>query len=176
MERSSGGFKADIDGKAGFQPKVSFEGKLAVSGAMAWPEADGLGTRPWSVSTLARLDGNALELTGAEIMAGGEEGGFKLNGSGSGLIGDGRSLSLIFDAKQIDLDRPLQVEGKPNSALPTVLSAWRSALLASDKDLRPSIPVDLAISVDSVMAGGDAIRGLKLDVALDPKGILLKHG
>jgi hypothetical protein len=176
LEHIGGGFKADIDGTVGLSPQFGFLGKLVVAGDMAWPEADGLVTRPWSVSTQARLDGIALELSGAEINAGGDEGGFKLNGSGAGVLGDGRSLSLLFDARQIDLDRPLQGEGRPNPPLPLVLAAWRNALLASDDDLRPSIPVDLSIAIDSVLAGGDTMRGLKLETRLDSGGVKLKRG
>ena len=176
LDHPGGGYKADIDGMVGLDPHLGFAGKLVVAGEMAWPEADHLGTRPWSVSTQAHLDGSTLELTAAEINAGGDEGGFKLNGSGAGVLGDGRSLSLLFDARQIDLDRPLHVEGKPNPALPVVLSAWRNALLASDDDLRPSIPVDLSIAIDSVLAGGDTMRSLKLDTRLDSGGVTLKRG
>ncbi len=176
MDHPGGGFKADIDGMVALNPHFGFNGKLVVGGDMPWPEADLLTTRPWSVSTQAHLDGSKLELSAAEINAGGDEGGFKLNGSGAGILGDGRSLSLLFDARQIDLDRPLHVDGKPNPTLPKVLSAWRNALLASDDDLRPSIPVDLSIAIDSVMAGGDTMRGLKLETRLDSGGVTLKHG
>ncbi len=176
LNHPDGGFKADIDGMVALNPRIGFVGKLGVAGEMAWPEADALATRPWSVSTQAKLDGTMLELSAAEINAGGDEGGFKLNGSGAGVLGDGRSLSLLFDARQLDLDRPLHVDGKPSPALPLVLSAWRNALLASDDDLRPSIPVDLSIAIDSVLAGGDTMRGLKLDTRLDSGGVTLKRG
>lgn len=176
MDHPKGGFKVDVDGTAGFQPHLTFDGKLAMAGDMAWPEPNQLGTRPWSVSTLARLDGLTLDLSAAEINAGSEEGGFKLNGSGSGRLSNGGSMVMLFDAKQIDLDRPLHAEGKPIPALPVVLGAWRSALLASDEDLRPQVPVELTITVDSVIAGGDTIKGLKLDTKLDSGGVTLKHG
>jgi len=176
LSHPDGGYRLDVDGNAGTAPRLTFDGKLSVSGDMAWPESGQLGVRPWSVSTGVRLDGRVLELSGAEINAGGDEGGFKLNGSGSGVLANGRALTLLFDAKQIDLDRPLHVEGKPNPALPAVLAAWRGALLASDEDLRPTVPVDLTITVDGVIAGGDTIKGLRLDTRLDTGGVTLKRG
>jgi AsmA family len=176
MDHPQGGFKADIDGLVALSPTLSFNGKLSVTGDMPWPEGDRLSTRPWSVSTQAVLDGNRLDLSAAEIDAGGDEGGFKLNGSGSGTLASGQALALLFDARQIDLDRPLRMEGKPNPSLSLVLSAWRNALLASDEDLRPSVPVDLGITVDSVIAGGDTMRGLRLETRLDSGGVSLKRG
>jgi uncharacterized protein involved in outer membrane biogenesis len=176
MDHPEGGFKADIDGLVTLLPTIGFSGKLAVAGDMAWPEGEALSTRPWSVTTQAQLEGTRLDLSAAEINAGGDEGGFKLNGSGSGVLGNGQPLALLFDARQIDLDRPLRVEGKPTPALATVLAAWRNALLASDEDLRPSLPVDLGITIDSVLAGGDTMRGLHLESRLDSGGVTLKRG
>ncbi len=176
MDHPDGGFKADVDGLASLVTRLTFDGKLSIAGELPWPELGTLGKQPWSLSTLAKLDGNALDVTAAEINAGSDETGFKLNGSGSGLLGGGRSLEVLFDAKQLDLDRPLHIDGKPNPALPAVLTAWRGVLLASDDDLRPSFPVNLTVTVDSVIAGGDTIRGLRLDTKLDSDGVTLKRG
>jgi uncharacterized protein involved in outer membrane biogenesis len=75
MDHPKGGFKVDVDGTAGFQPHLTFDGKLAMAGDMAWPEPNQLGTRPWSVSTLARLDGLRLIFPPLKSMRGARKAG-----------------------------------------------------------------------------------------------------
>ncbi len=176
IERKGGGFRAELDGIISTRGDSGFDGKLRLDGDMAWPEDNDIGVRPVSLTSAIRLAGRGFDISSAEIQAGGDESGFKLTGSGNGKLGRDGGMTLLLDARQIDLDRTLPVEGRNFPPLLDVLSAWRGILLASDQDLTPSLPVDVTLSVESVLAGGDTIKNLRLDTHLDAEGVKLKQG
>ena len=176
IERKGGGFRAELDGIVSTRGDSGFDGKLRLEGDMAWPEDNDIGVRPVSLTSSIRLAGRGFDISSAEIQAGGVESGFKLTGSGNGKLGRDGGMTLLLDARQIDLDRTLPIEGRNFPPLLDVLSAWRGILLASDQDLTPSIPVDVTLSVESVLAGGDTIKNLRLDTHLDGEGVKLKQG
>ena len=176
IERKGGGFRAELDGIVSTRGDSGFDGKLRLEGDMAWPEDNDIGVRPVSLTSSIRLAGRGFDISSAEIQAGGDESGFKLTGSGNGKLGRDGGMALLLDARQIDLDRTLPVEGRNFPPLLDVLSAWRGILLASDQDLTPSLPVDVTLSVESVLAGGDTIKNLRLDTHLDGEGVKLKQG
>ena len=176
IDRKGGGFRAELDGIISTRGETGFDGKLKLEGDMAWPEDNDIGIRPVTVTSSLRLAGRGFDISSAEIQAGGDESGFKLTGSGNGKLGRDGGMVLLLDARQIDLDRTLPVQNRNFPPLLDVLSAWRGILLASDQDLTPSIPVDVTLSIESVLAGGDTIKNLKIDTHLDTEGVKLKQG
>ena len=176
LERKGGGFRAELDGVIATKGDSGFDGKLRLEGDMAWPEDNDIGIRPVSLTSAIKLSGRSFDISAAEILAGGDEGGFKLTGSGNGRLGRDGGMVLLLDARQIDLDRTLKTEGRAYPPLTAVLSAWRGTFLASDEDLTPSLPVDVTLSVESVLAGGDTIKSLRLETHLDSEGVKLRRG
>ena len=176
LDRKGGGFRAELDGVIATKGDSGFDGKLRLEGDMAWPEDNDIGIRPVSLTSAIKLTGRSFDISAAEILAGGDEGGFKLTGSGNGRLGRDGGMVLLLDARQIDLDRTLKTEGRAYPPLTEVLSAWRGTFLASDEDLTPSLPVDVTLSVESVLAGGDTIKGLRLETHLDSEGVKLRRG
>jgi len=176
IDRKGGGFRAELDGIISTRGETGFDGKLKLEGDMAWPEDNDIGIRPVTLTSSLRLAGRGFDISSAEIQAGGDESGFKLTGSGNGTLGQKGGMILFLDARQIDLDRTLPVQNRNFPPLLDVLSTWRGILLASDQDLTPSIPVDVTLSIESVLAGGDTIKNLKLDTHLDSEGVKLKQG
>jgi AsmA family/AsmA-like C-terminal region len=177
LDGGAGGSRAELDGNVNLGTRLGFDGRVSLAGQMHWPAPDSqLLLKPWNAQAALKIDGSAVSVTSAELSAGGDEGGFKFTGSGAGSFGSDAPISLIFDARQLDLDRPLQSEAVPHPTLPSVLSAWRNTLLSAGEEVTTSIPIDLTIAVEGLIAGGETVRKLQIDAHLDQGGVSLKRG
>ena len=160
------GIRADFDGNAKFGDAPHFDGKLGLSGQLDWPDGAGSVTRkPWTAGAEAVLDDGMLALQTVELTAGDDEDSMKLSGTGRYSFAPEGMLALALDARQIDLDRPISAKGGSVTGLPAAFTAWRAVLAAMADTALP--PLDLSLSADALLLGGETVRALRLDGRLE---------
>lgn len=171
LEAKDDGVKSVIDGRIGIDKTLRFEGKLAVSGMMQWPDVGGLAPQPWSIASEARIDGRDVELRTITLEGGGDTGTIKFEGSGLGTIGANGSVSARLEAKQLDLDKPMTGDGLPPPRLASVVQAWKTAIVGMPRDPSLLPALDVSIAVDGMVLGGDSLTNVDIALRVDQKGI-----
>ncbi|MHB2167543.1 AsmA family protein [Alsobacter sp. R-9] len=177
LDRDGGAWRGNLDGRlASGGSGLAFDGRIATSGRVRWPDRDGFAQRPWSAGAQLRWAGRAGTLEGIEIEGGGDEAPVKFTGTGTIDGGASPRLSLTLEARQIDLDRALTgpvTPGQPSPPAPlgATLAAWLAALGQEEGVSGLPLPVALTLSVPNVIAGGDTVAGVAVDATLQDGAI-----
>jgi len=156
----------DIDGSIWIEHGLPrFDGTLQ----MARPVGrgpDGI-VQPWRISSHVHVDGAGALLQQVELQYGAEEQAIRLKGDAKLSLGAQPELTATLSGSQIDLDRiiaaPETGDHKPRLAIERLAEA----LVAAP---RPSFPVRLGISAETVTLGGAMLQRVGGDVASNRDG------
>ncbi|MFM8700074.1 MAG: AsmA family protein [Hyphomicrobiales bacterium] len=174
VENAARSLRMDADGMLSFGGLPEFDGKIQLSGAAPWPVRDGMENRPWLIDATVRIEGRESILRSLLFEFGQDQGVMKFEGSGDGVLGAGAGLNLVLSSRQIDLDASLLGEGETTSDLRTTLSAWQSALMMGETDLRAPFPVAVDLKIESILAGGDTLKNVQLQSRVQSDGVVVK--
>ena len=165
--------RAEADGRilADNAGALLFDGRLTAGGRVRWPDRDGFSLRPWTFVANARLQSRGGELTQVELEAGGEDIPAKFAGSGALALGGQPRLSLALESKQIDLDKPFTLQGRPAPSPSEALGAWVNAFSMEDAGFSPPLPISATFKVGSVLLGGDVASNAEADLTAEGAGL-----
>ena len=124
---------------------------------------------PWKVFGKIKATTKSVLVDQLELLYGPESRLVRLNGSAVMNLGHDPRVALALTARQIDLDRLL-----PNSELKRL--PFETVKLLVDEFATipsPPVPIRLSLGIDSLMAGGATVSGLRGDVETDGDGWLL---
>lgn len=174
VENAARSFRMDADGELFFGKLPEFDGKIQFSGAAPWPLADGMENRPWNFVSAVKIEGRKAILSSILLDFGQDQGVMKFEGSGDGVLDAGAGVNLVLSSRQIDLDASLHVDGQTTSDLRATLSAWQSALMMGETDLRAPFPVAVDLKIESILAGGDTLKNVQLQSLVQSDGVVVK--
>jgi uncharacterized protein involved in outer membrane biogenesis len=121
---------------------------------------------PWKAFGKIKATAKTVLVDQLELLYGPESRLIRLNGSAFMNLGRDPRVALTLAARQIDLDRLL-----PNSELKRL--PFETVKLLVDEFATipsPPVPVRLSLAVDSLMAGGATVSGLRGDVETEADG------
>lgn len=146
------------------QPR--FEGSLVLARPAGIALASGQ-TRmndPWRMTSKVKVNPSAALLEQIDFQYGPDERAIKLAGAAELKFGPRPRLEGVLSARALDLDRTLlsQEVGRrlPAQALQQLADLFSGAL-------RPTIPVQVGLSVDTVTVGGAPVQGVRGDVKIE---------
>jgi large subunit ribosomal protein L24 len=161
---------ADADGTLRFdQQGLRFEGALVLSRLQGVTMVRGraINREPWRIAARVKssLTGSLFEQL--ELQYGPEERALKFTGAAELKFDQGVRLDAVLSARQIDLDRLVQL---PESAQRLPLMAIKAAADALGDALTPGIPVRLGVGIDTLMLGGAPVQAVRGDFATNSGG------
>jgi len=146
-----------------------FDGAILLSRAAGTVLADGnpVLNEPWRLTAKLTASPHAALLDQLVFQYGPDDRAARLGGAAEFKFGAQPNLRAALSSRQMDLDRLLATTQAP---LRRPLSAIQALGELIGPALRPSLPVTLAISVDSVTLGGATLQGFGSDLRSDGTG------
>lgn len=160
---------AEADGALRFDQGPRFEGALVLSRlpGVIMSRGRAVSREPWRIASRVKAAPAGTLFEQVELQYGPEERALKLNGAAELKFSPGARLDAVISARQLDLDRLVQLpEGAPR--LPLVV--LKAAAEAMGEALAPAIPVRLGIGVDVLTLGGGMVQTVRGDIATDAGG------
>ena len=160
------GRRIEFDGRVTAE---GVEGQGRWSGRLSLPGPQGPAERVATASAALRTQGRRVLLEAVDLDTG-EETGLKFAGKGVFDPSATGGLSLDLDARTLDLDRSA-AEGGPRSA-ERILADWVEA--AGRTVEASAVPVRIGASLGTVIAGGDAIRDVFVQLRTEGRAIRIE--
>ncbi len=157
----------EIDGLVGADRNAPrFEGSFAMSRPAGSVKASGkaVAHEPWRLTGKAKANAQSALLEQIEFQYGPDERAAKLDGAAEIKFGERPRLQGALSARQIDLDRLVATADEPRR-LP--VAATRAFAELFSGMMRPSIPVSLTVSIDTVTLGGAMLQAFGSDLRSD---------
>ena len=122
---------------------------------------------PWKLTSKVTAGPQSALFEQVEFQYGADEQAAKLTGAAEFKFGERPRLQGALSAHQVDLDRLIATPEAPRRQ---PLAATQAFAELFGGALRPAVPVNLTISVDSVTLGGAALQSVGCDLRLDSDG------
>lgn len=148
-----------------------FEGSVTLARPVGAVLAGGatLLNEPWRVTARVKANSSSALLEQVEFQYGPDERPLKLAGTAELKFGRDPRLEGVVSARQLDLDR---FAGAPDGTRRDPLAALQ-ILAGMFGALRPPLPVQLGVGIDSVTLGGGSIQNLRGDLASEGAAVTL---
>lgn len=146
------------------QPR--FEGTLVLARPAGIALASGQTqmNQPWRLTSRVKVNPAAALLEQIDFQHGPDERAIKLTGAAELKFGARPRLEGVLSARTLDLDRTLAWPD-PGKRLPA--QALQQLADAFSVALRPTIPVQVGLSVDTVTLGGSAVQAVRGDLKIE---------
>jgi uncharacterized protein involved in outer membrane biogenesis len=143
-----------------------FDGNLTLARPAGSVLASGktVAQEPWRVSGKVKGTSASALLEVLEFQYGPEERAVKLSGAAELKFGARPRLQGALSARQVDVDRLIATPETPRRLPLATIQTFAEMFGAS---LRPSLPVNLAVSVDAATVGGAVLQNVGTDLRSD---------
>jgi large subunit ribosomal protein L24 len=143
-----------------------YEGNLSLMrpAGLALTSGKTLANDPWRATSRIKATPAAALLEQIDFQYGPDDRAIKLAGTAELKFGAKPQFEGVLSARQIDLDRTLQM---PDSTTRTPVALLRSMTDTLAEFGRPPVPVKIGIGVDSVTLGGAFLTALRGDVVTE---------
>ena len=163
-------FTFEAEGMLAFdraQPK--FDGAFTLSRSAGSVKADGetVFNEPWRLVGKVRADARLALFEQIAFQYGPDERSARLGGAAEFRFGERPRLQGALSARQLDIDRLLASPETPRRRPMTALQGFAELI---GRAARPTFPVSLAVSVDTVTLGGATVQNVGGDIRSEDGG------
>ncbi|NWG26254.1 MAG: AsmA family protein [Pseudorhodoplanes sp.] len=169
LEPSASPMPVEIEGAILAEDRPRFEGSLVVSRPAGTTLSDGRAVinEPFRLTARVNARHPAVLFDQLEFQYGPEERALKLTGTAEWTFGGAPRLDAVLTARALDIDRLVATAEQPRRPPFAAVAAFAENF---GSVLRPSMPVKIGLSVDTLTLGGAPMQSVRGDVTSNGDG------
>jgi hypothetical protein len=140
---------------------ISYSGGATFSGQIAGVKAP----TPWRASGALKADLSGASLDDLDVRLGPEDRALAANGSVRAEFGATPQMKIVLEAKQLNLDTLLRVDGEDSATPLQAYEALRAASSGLKMEDGPPFAISFELSTSAAILGGDTIADVSLSAA-----------